>query len=118
MSKSFHATILLLVALAIGSCGGGGASRQVTISWDANRDKVVNAAGGGYIIYYSQESGFDVTGASSTEVPYVSGSTAPTSTTLSLSEGVWYIRISAYGIWNGETRQSEPSTQLMVNVGG
>jgi hypothetical protein len=117
MSKIFHISVLLLAVVVLGSCGGGG-SRQVTVSWNANRDKVVNKAGGGYILYYSQTSGFNVSDASKTDVPYVSGSTAPTSVSLSLPEGTWYLRLSAYGAWQGNTQYSEPCSQLTLNVGG
>ena len=118
MSKIFHISALLLAVVVFGSCGGGGEPRQVTVSWNANRDKVVNTTGGGYRLYYSQTSGFSVNDATSVDVPYVSGSTAPTSTSLSLEEGTWYLRISAYGVWNVATRYSEPSSQLVVNVTG
>ena len=118
MSKIFHISVLLVAVVVLGSCGGGGGSRQAAISWDANRDKAVNTTGGGYILYYSQDSGFSVTGAQKVDVPYVSGSTAPTSTSLSLSEGTWYLRLSAYGVWGGATQYSEPCAQVTVNVGG
>jgi len=99
------------------SCGGGD-SKQVTVSWNANNDKAVNTTGGGYTLYYSQQSGFDINSANKLDVPYVSGATAPTSATLSLSEGMWFIRIAAYGLVNGTSKVSESSEQISVNVGG
>ncbi len=121
MSKFFYISILLLAVVVFGSCGGcggGGDPRQVTVSWNANRDKVVNMTGGGYILYYSQTDGFSVSDAQKVDVPYASGSTAPTNTNLTLSEGVWYLRVSAYGVWTDATQYSEPCDQITVNVGG
>ena len=118
MSKIFHITALLFAVAALGSCGGGG-SRQVSVSWDANRDMIVNQAGGGYILYYSQTNGFNINDAQKANIPYVSGATAaPTSATLSLAEGTLYFRVSAYGVWKGAADGSQPSDQLTVNVGG
>jgi len=116
MSKFFYISVLLLAVVVFGSCGGGDDSMQVAVSWNANRDKVVNTTGGGYILYYSQSDGFDVSDAQiqKVDVPYASGPTAPTSTSLTLSEGVWYLRVSAYGA----TQHSEPCDQITVNVGG
>lgn len=118
MSKIFQASFLLFTVLFFSCGGGGGASRQVTVSWSANNDKVVNTTGGGYTLYYSQQSGFSIDSASTLDVPYVSGATAPTSAVLSLSEGTWYLRIAAYGVMNGTAKASDVSSQLTVNVGG
>jgi len=109
---------MFLVAVLLFSCGGGGGSKQVTVSWSANKDKVVNMTGGGYTLYYSQQSGFDINSASKTDVSYVSGATAPISTKLVLAGGVWFIRIAAYGIVNGIKKTSDPSEQIAVNAGG
>ena len=107
----------------LASCGGGSSrsssSREVTVSWNANGDHVVNTSGGGYTLYYSQQADFDVSSASKVDVPYVSGPTAPISTKLMLSGGdVWYVSVAAYGILNGSTKSSDPSAKIAVNVGG
>lgn len=118
MSKFFRIFVLFFAVAVLGSCGGGGgSSKQVTVSWDANAESAVNTTGGGYILYYSQTSGFDVSTAQSTNVPYVSGSTAPTTVTLMLSTGTWYLRLSAYGLSKGATITSTPCAQVSVNVG-
>lgn len=123
MSKIFHVSVLLLAVVILGSCGGSGrgGTFQVNVSWNANHDKSVNTTGGGYTLYYSQTNGFNVSSvdAQKLDIPYVSGSTAPTSTTLNLPTGTWYLRLSAYGISNGSTAQtSAPCDQIAVNVGG
>lgn len=116
MSKIFQ-TFVLLFSVLFFSCGGG-SSKQVTVSWNANTDAVVNTNGGGYTLYYSQESGFDIADAYTLDIPYVSGATAPTSTILTLAEGDWFIRIAAYGVLNGASRSSEASDQIQISVGG
>jgi len=108
-------TVLLF---SCAGCGGGSSSKNVTVSWSANNDKVVNTSGGGYTLYYSKQSGFDTSSADTTDVPYVSGTAAPTSAILLLSEGVWYIRVAAYGLLNGVSKSSDPSAQISVNVEG
>lgn len=117
MSKKIK-IFALLFAVVLVNCGGSGSSKRVTVSWDANNDKSVNATGGGYTLYYSQQSGFDINSADKTDVPYVSGATAPNSVTLSLEEGMWFIRIAAYGLVSGTLNSSDVSEQLAVNVGG
>ena len=117
MRKIYYFCIVL-VAVSCFSCGGGGGgSKQVNVSWDANREESVNKAGGGYILYYSQESSFSTSSAQSLDVPYVSGSLAPTTATLTLASGAWYLRIAAYGLWNGAVKYSDPSSQIALNVG-
>ncbi|OHD70466.1 MAG: hypothetical protein A2W19_08740 [Spirochaetes bacterium RBG_16_49_21] len=82
------------------SCSG-----NCLISWNANREKAVNSSGGGYRLYYSKNSHFQISDADvqMIDVPYVSGSTAPTSKSVNFGEGNWYIRIVAYSSLNGES---------------
>jgi hypothetical protein len=75
--------------------GTGGPSAQgqsgvatVAISWNANHETGVNSAGGGYLVA--------VSGQPVLTVPYTSGTSAPTSTTLSLPSGTYTISVSAY----------------------
>lgn len=113
--------ILLLVA-----CGGGGGSsgepKTVTVSWETNRESAVNTSGGGYEIYYSKTSNFDIeyAGVTVIDVPYVSGTTAPTSKSIELSPGTYYFKIVAYAEISqpgtGSPSRSDPSTQLKVVV--
>lgn len=93
-----------------------GTIRDVVVSWTANREAGVNNLGGGYKVYYSQSSGFNITTANSVDVPYVSGSQAPTSVTLlHLEQGTWYFRVVAYsGIDGGSV--SEPSAEMALVV--
>ena len=107
------------VCLLLLSCGGGGGGPQsinaaVQVSWVANREAAVNAAGGGYKVYYSKTSGFNVASASFVDVPYVSGPTAPTTTTLTLSSGTNFVKVVAYSTLN--PGGSAPSAQVSVSV--
>jgi hypothetical protein len=77
------------------TCTGGPYS--IAVSWNANREKAVNMAGGGYLVYYSTSSPVNTSTASYVDVPYVSGATAPTSTMITgLSCGKWYFAVVAY----------------------
>lgn len=88
----------------------------VTVNWTANKEKAVNSSGGGYKVYYSQTSGFNINTASFVNVPYVSGASAPTSTTIpGLLPGTWYIKIVAFSAINGGS-QSAVSGEASVVV--
>lgn len=73
----------------------------VLISWAENPETAVNLAGGGYKVYYSSTSGFNLSDADVTEidVPF-NGATTPTSTQVQLIPGTYYIRIVAYSSLN------------------
>lgn len=97
--------MLIVVAFLLTACGsdsssGDSSKKTVTISWTANKESGVNRSGGGYQIYYSTTSGFDAGSASSVDVPYESGSSAPTSVDIDLKEGTYYFRIAAYSAIN------------------
>ena len=122
--------LFLLVLLASGAagCGSGdggaasGAPRSVTISWAANHEAAVNTAGGGYVVYYSQSSGFEAgaPGVAAVEVPYVSGALAPTTASLQLPSGTYYFRAVAYSALGHDGSpagaQSAASAELQVVV--
>lgn len=99
-----------------------GPSPTVTINWTANREKAVNSAGGGYIVYYSTINGFDPADAiGSKTVPYVSGATAPTTTTINtLMAGTYYFKIVAYSALNpiggSSGSVSVPSSQFSLSL--
>lgn len=120
---------LALSTLFIVSCGGGGGNPpaggagvpqtlNVTVSWAANKETKVNTTGGGYTVYYSQASGFNISdaGVSSITVPYAAGATSPTSTVISLSSGTYYIRVVAFGLTLGTNHPSLASPQTVLNV--
>lgn len=99
------------------SCGGSGPPKQVTVTWDANVETAVNTTGGGYKLYYSQTSGFDAGNAVSVDIPYVSGTTTPTTTRLSLASGtVWYFKVQAYGLVDSALKESPLSPQFALDV--
>ena len=99
---------------------GGGSQEEyydVTVSWDKNVESLVNSLGGGYKVYYSENSGFSIDDSdiSVKDVPLASGDFAPTSTTLSLTAGTWYIKIVAYFSLN-EGASSLPAEQKSVTL--
>jgi hypothetical protein len=89
------------------------------VSWTANREKAVNSSGGGYRVYYSTghipDTGFE--GISHVDVPWVSGSLAPITTTVNLGPdtGTWYIRMVGYSALNSGST-SKPSTEKSVTI--
>jgi hypothetical protein len=68
----------------------------VRISWAANRERAVNQAGGGYIVYHAKKPGVPLAEATAVNVPYVSGASAPTSVDTVVPEGTNYYRVVAY----------------------
>lgn len=94
----------------------------VKILWNSNPETAVNQSGGGYKVYYSSNSGFNISdnGVTEIDVPYSSGATTPTSILVQLLPGTYYIRIIAYSALNapgtsgGST--STPSLQTMLIV--
>lgn len=110
--------LLGLAAIGCGSGGGGGGGpRAVTLSWAANHEAAVNAAGGGYVLYYSETPDFDpaLSGVASVTVPYASGPLAPTTATLTLPAGTYYFRTAAYSAL-GSGALSAASEALRVVV--
>ena len=126
--------LLLLVfpALLQISCGGGGSDSSplappptvntVNVSWNANRETAVNATGGGYKVYYSTSSGFDISdaGVSVVDVPFVAPPATPTSISLQLPSGQYYFRVVAYSAlvapWGSGGSMSAPSAQIALLV--
>ncbi len=124
-----------LVALALATaCGAGGGGsnasgpiapapitgpNSASVSWVANRETAVNGPGGGYRVYYSRTPGFNIATAEFKEVPYVTGTEAPTSVIVDdLPSGTIYFKVVAYspltppGGSAGST--SQPSAQGSV----
>jgi hypothetical protein len=107
----------LLAATALSACGGGSeqsppAARAVTLAWQPSHESGVNRSGGGY-----QAS---ISGQPSIDVPYVSGSTAPTSTRVILQPGSYTVSVRAYAALDaqgGDTGSlSAPSQSITVQV--
>jgi hypothetical protein len=128
------AALLCVVALPLG-CGGagkpvsrgdlpspgGGDSFNVAVSWNANRERAVNSAGGGYRVYYGKIPGFSISGAASVEVPYVSGATAPTGTSINgLAPGTYYFKVVAYSALippqGGTGSASQPTSEFSLTL--
>jgi hypothetical protein len=90
------------------------------VSWTANRESAVNREGGGYRVYYSTQSNFDLSQTTYVDVPYVSGSSAPTSATVSgLDPGTYHIKVVAYSALDAggaSTHLSNPSTDVSISL--
>jgi hypothetical protein len=117
------------LAVVLSACGGGGGGvppfvcdggSAVTISWNANRETAVNTSGGGYVVYFSKSTGFNPGDAKvcSQAIPYISGSSAPTSTIINPPSGTWYVRITATSQLNtpGTTGGSESAASCQTTV--
>jgi hypothetical protein len=108
-----YGAALLLVG-AMSACGGSSspASRTVTISWAQNRDTGVNKAGGGYRV--------SISGQPTVDVPWVSGSTAPTSKDVTLPSGSYTVTVVAYAALDAQGgatgSSSAPSTPITLSV--
>ena len=106
----------LLAAIALSACGGGSesapAARTVTLTWQASHESGVNRTGGGYQV--------SISGQPSIDVPYVSGSAAPTSASVFLQPGRYTVSVQAYAALDaqgGNTGSlSEPSQSITVHV--
>ncbi len=84
----------------------------VTISWAPNRESGVNRPGGGYRIA--------IPGRPVVDVPYVSGSLAPTSQDVTLAAGTYTVTITAYAALDAQGgssgSESAPSQAITVTV--
>lgn len=106
--------------VVIAGCGGGdsgsspapAANHSVTLAWAPNHEKGVNSAGGGYRVAIS--------GQPTIEVPFISGSAAPTSTVTTLYTGIYTATVSAFAALDARGRSagnlSEPSPPFTVIV--
>lgn len=108
-------------SLDFGSYQFLGPAPTVQVSWTANREKAVNSPGGGYRVFYSQTSDFNIQTAQYVDVPYDTGPNAPTTVDINgLLGGVHYFKIVAYSLLNPSGQsggaQSEPSQQFQVSL--
>ena len=108
--------IALLSLFVLSGCTKDSA-KAVKISWSANKEAAVNTTGGGYKVYYSGASGFSVgdAGVTVVDVPYVSGPTPPTTTTIFVSSGTYFIRVAGYSAVAGGTT-SNLSPQVILSI--
>jgi hypothetical protein len=113
----FRHLATLLAASALSACGGGSeqsapSARTVTLAWQSSHEGGVNRTGGGYQV--------SISGQPSIDVPYVSGSAAPTSTRVFLQPGRYTVSVQAYAALDaqgGNTGSlSAPSQSITVQV--
>lgn len=124
---------IALSTIFLSACGGGGGgssnsdpglngttpqSLNIVINWNANKEHRVNQAGGGYLVYISQVSGFDIAdiGVTTIKVPWTSGAQSPTSLTHILTSGIYYARVVAYTSFPISNTNSQASTQITINI--
>jgi hypothetical protein len=117
-STTWKAAVLAGAALVLGACSSSSttppaaANHLVTISWLPNHESGVNRAGGGYRVSISGQPAIDV--------PWVSGTAAPTSADVTLFTGSYTVTVAAYAALDdqgGRTgSQSAPSQALTVVV--
>jgi len=98
--------------LSCDSAQGTCSSHLVTITWAPNRESGVNKAGGGYQVF--------ITGQPTINVPYVSGTAAPTSATARLPGGSHTVTVRAYAALDAQGGTtgtlSAPSQSIQVSV--
>ncbi len=91
-----------------------GGSGSISINWAANREAAVNTTGGGYRVYYTQNSSL-TSSAPAKDVPFSSGTTAPTTTTLSgLVSGTYNIYVVAYSAMKSAGSAASPAATVTV----
>jgi hypothetical protein len=97
--------------------GGVEGTSSITVSWNANKETLVNDLGGGYRVYYSKKPGFKLndSGVYIKEIHYISGPQTPTSTTLTIENGTWYIKVMAFMYLKGEC-VSVPSVETSITL--
>ncbi len=129
MAKHRLVSVVIVLTLVLSACGSGGGgssssasvshsnsfvstTHSVTVSWAANDEVGVNSAGGGYQVL--------VDGKLMATVPYVSGSSAPTSTTITLSTGNYSVTVRAFAALDPQGGSSgsfsAPSQAMVVSV--
>jgi hypothetical protein len=88
------------------------ATKVVLISWNGAKESGVNKPGGGYRV--------NISGRSSVDVPFVSGSAAPTSMTVPLPAGTYTVTVSSYAALDARGGTSgttgAPSQAISVTV--
>lgn len=108
--------LFLVAVIILTACGGGSSApateHLVTISWSANREAAVNRTGGGYRV--------NISGKAPVEVPYTSGSLAPTSATTTLFTGTYDVYVVAYSaidpLGTGSSGSTSPVTKIVVVI--
>lgn len=120
--------IPVALALLLAACGGGGGGSTapavasdcsspcaLTLNWSANREAGVNAAGGGYHVYYAPNPNVALDQATRVTVAYdLALGQTPTSTALQFAAGTWYLRVVAFSSLN--PAGSAPSAELVLVV--
>lgn len=112
----------LLSAALLAACSGGASDApatigQVELRWTPSRASGVNAAGGGYRVYWSTTSGFAPgdPGVQSLDVPWPGSGQTPATASLTLSSGNYYFKVVAYAATGGGI-ESAPSAEVALAV--
>jgi len=105
----------IIVAPVPAPIGSIAVLKSVTISWPQNKETIVNRAGGGYRVYISYNSGFNIGDAGVFRIVDVAfnGTLTPTTVmTNLLSNPAYYVKITSYGIVIKDGSSQEVSSQL------
>ena len=71
--------------------------KSIHVSWAKSKESRVNMVGGGYRVYYSKNSNFDIVSANFVNIPAAAGSPAPNFVEIrDLSKGTYYVKVQAY----------------------
>jgi len=131
LNLTLSISLLLILLSSLAACGGGGGGApprpkqqvNIQVNWNANREVAVNTTGGGYRVYYATTTGLALTDPGVTmaaDLPYVSGTAVPLSTTLSVESGHdYYFSVTAYSARNriGQTGGTESQPAIFkLNV--
>jgi hypothetical protein len=86
-----------------------GSAPTVAVSWNANKEKIVNRAGGGYRVYYSNTriTAANRSVAQKKEVVFNGTSTPTTVDIPNLAVGTYYFRVYAFGKLDSQSGESE-----------
>jgi len=92
-------------------------SATVDLRWTPSRASGVNAAGGGYQVYWSTTPGFAPgdPGVQSLDVPWPGSGQTPATVSLTLSSGNYYFKVVAYADTGGGI-ESAPSAEVALAV--
>jgi hypothetical protein len=94
---------------------------NIRVNWASSPEVDVNAAGGGYRVYYSKSPNVSTSSGTYIDVPYVAGPTAPTTALLTnLTVGTYYVKVVSYSAFNpygiSGGNQSVGSTEMSITV--
>ncbi|MBI1860411.1 MAG: hypothetical protein HYR96_05790 [Deltaproteobacteria bacterium] len=90
---------------------------EAKLQWGPNREATVNRTGGGYRLFYQTNPNVDTANSPFIEVPFFSGSQAPSTLALGgLAAGTYYFKLVAFGSLKGVTNLSSESAEVSISL--